>query len=155
MASTGRMKNVDRNDEDNRKKRLAQLIRDNVRPKKSGGAFEMLELLARLDAKRLKLIPEIFIAMQPFALAQGDESTKLSEEEIKAKGVPIRVNLSELAKLAISREAAAREAEKEIKAAATPQRRRRRKRPNNVVAFKPPVAKETTGPGGEGPKAAS
>ena len=62
MAPTRKMKNVDRNDEDDRKERLAKLIRDNVRPKESDSAFEMLAMLASLDAERLKLIADIVAA---------------------------------------------------------------------------------------------
>jgi hypothetical protein len=69
MASTGRLKNVD----DERKEHLAKLIRENVRPKEPRGAFDVVALLASLDAERLKLIADILSAMRPFAPAQPDD----------------------------------------------------------------------------------
>ncbi len=104
MAPTREMKNVDRNDEDDRKKRLAQLIRDNVRPKGPGGAFEMLELLARLDAKRLKLIADIVAATRgerqgagegrevPRDFIEGYSDARESRENERLHGVLSRID---------------------------------------------------------------
>jgi len=75
MAPTGEMKNVDRN-EDDRKERLAKLIRDNVKPIQPRSAFDVLAILARLDAERLKLIGDVFVAMEPFAAPQRDKRSK-------------------------------------------------------------------------------
>lgn len=49
---------------DDRKERLAKLIRENARPKDSRSAFDVVALLAPLDAERLKLIADIFGAMR-------------------------------------------------------------------------------------------
>jgi hypothetical protein len=72
MVSTGRL-NVDDDTKeyDRKKEHLAKLIRENVRPKGPTQVFEVLAELAPLDAERLKLIAEIFVAMRPFAPAQA------------------------------------------------------------------------------------
>ncbi len=169
MAPTREMKNVDRNDEDDRKERLAKLIRDNVRPIQPRSAFDLLAILAPLNAERLKLIADVFVAMRQFEPRQPDEHRDLSREP--ARGVrktPRKSDsaerlIAELAKIHVAIGQAERTAEDAayaieqmvIEPPHPPRRSRRRKMPSNVIALKPRAAKETTGAGGDGPKAAS
>ena len=66
---------------DDRKERLAKLIRENVRPKDSRSAFDVIALLAPLDAERLKLVADIFGAIRP---AEARETFVPSAEGLHA-----------------------------------------------------------------------
>ncbi|MGB8685671.1 MAG: hypothetical protein WCD12_22515 [Candidatus Binatus sp.] len=71
-------------DQDDRKERLAKLIRENVRPKESHSAFDVVALLAPLDAERLRLIADVFVAMHPDAPgAKRREAAKATSTEAK------------------------------------------------------------------------
>ena len=73
MASTGRLKKVDEKYDDAadmaRKQHLAQLIRENVRPKGPSSPLDALLRLASIDAERMKILGELFalVLSQPVA----------------------------------------------------------------------------------------
>ncbi len=154
--------------EEARKERLAKLIRDNVRPIQPRSPFDVLALLAPLDAERLKLIADLFVAMRQFEPTQPDEHRKSRKSARGVIEAPRESKswerlIAELTNIQVACDRATRTAEDSsfvIEQIVTelehpPRRRRRRKLPSNVIALKPRAANETTGASGDGPKAAS
>jgi len=65
MAPTGERKKVD----EDRTDRLAELVKKHFKPAhpSARSAFDVVAMLAPLDAERLKLIADVFVAMRPLA----------------------------------------------------------------------------------------
>lgn len=149
MASTGRLKNVEyENDWARKRAEIVNLLKGARRKKRDASALGVLALLASLDAERLKLTAEIFTAMHPFAPAQdvalaqragGDWELKRAKMmALLFPKMPARVFAALVATAGRLTAAELEKGEAELKnCKVQPRRRRRRKRLNNLVLLKP------------------
>ena len=145
MASTGRLKNVDRKTPE---QEIARIIRkaskESEKEKGPRVALDILSMLMPFDAERLKLIADIFVAMHPFASSTQDNqpARKLTRGE-RLNLVRMRLGMDPdpayLKNSALGQRRLAHQAATEAAQQTAPKspRHHRRKRPNNVVAIKP------------------
>lgn len=148
MASTGRLKKVKKGHDFE----IARIIRKAAKQSAAEGrprsAFDALATLAAIDAKRLKLIADIFAALRPFAPAQSSDAKSPKSSLTKQESVNlIRMRLgldpkpdylknSALGRGRLRHAAAEAAAVKPFKP--PPSKRRMRKqssKPSNVIAI--------------------